>query len=70
MWWKIVNKMAGKSGKNSFWLEHGGRTLDQSELVRALNAFYASVNSDIPPLNLAALPAFLPAEEPSPTRSI
>ena len=67
MWWKIVNKMAGKSGKNSFSLEHGGRTLDQSELVRALNVFYASVNSDIPPLNLAALPAFLPAEEPAPT---
>ena len=29
--------------------------------------FYASVNSDIPPLDVTALPAFLPAKEPVPT---
>ncbi len=68
MWWKIVNKMAGKSEKNhSFSLEHDGRTLNQSELVKALNVFYASVSSDIPPLDVTALPAFLPAKEPIPT---
>ena len=33
MWWKIVNKMAGKSGKNSFSPEHGGRTLVQPHEV-------------------------------------
>ena len=68
MWWKIVNKMACKPEKNHFfWLEHDGRTLNQSELVKALNVFYASVNSDIPPLDVTALPAFLPAKEPIPT---
>ena len=68
MWWKIVNKMACKPERNHFFsLEHDGRTLNQSELVKALNVFYASVNSDIPPLDATALPAFLPAKEPVPT---
>ena len=68
MWWKIVNKMAGKSEKNrSFSLEQNGRTLYQSELVNFLNVFYASVNINIPPLDLTALPAFLPTKEPVPT---
>ena len=65
MWWKIVNKMTCKPEKNHFFsLEHDGRTLNQ---VKALNVFYASVNSDIPPLDVMALPAFLPAKEPVPT---
>ena len=68
MWWKIVKKMACKPEKNNFFsLENDGSTLNQSELVKALNVFHASVNSDIPPLDATALPAFLKAEEPVPT---
>ena len=68
MWWKIVNKMACKPEKNNFFsLEHDERTSNQSELVIALNVLYASVNSDIQPLDATALPAFLPAKEPVPT---
>jgi hypothetical protein len=32
-----------------------------------LNAFYASVNADIPPLDVATLPSFLPSNQPVPS---
>ena len=51
MWWKLVNKMAGKFEKKSnFSFDRDGKTLEQPELVNVLNEFYVSVNSDIPPI--------------------
>ena len=48
-WWNAVNKMSGKSRKNtSFSLDRDGKTLSDSELVNSLNSFYTSVNADIP----------------------
>ena len=62
MWWKLVKKMAGKSEKKSnFSFDRDGKTLEQPELVNVLNECYASVNSDIPPINVTTLPTFLPA---------
>jgi hypothetical protein len=59
-WWKMVNKMSGKPGKiRSFSLERDGITLNGESLASALNEFYVSVNSDIPPLDKDSLPAFL-----------
>jgi hypothetical protein len=60
----MVNKMSGKLGKiRSFSLERDGITLNQAlngeSLASALNEFYVSVNSDIPPLDKDSLPAFL-----------
>ena len=68
MWWKLINKMAGKFVKKSnFSFDRDGKTLEQTELVNVLNEFYASVNSDIPPIDVTTLPAFLPADKIEPT---
>ena len=68
MWRKLVNKMAGESEKRSnFSFDRDGKTLNQPELVNVLNEFYASVNSDIPPIDVTTLPAFLPADKIAPT---
>ena len=53
--------MSGRSEKSThLLLERDGETLSAPELVNALNKFFTSVNSDIPPLDLSLLPAFLP----------
>ena len=66
-WWKIVNNMAGKPGKNSsFNFKRDGIILDQTEVVNNLNMFYASVNNDVPTFDITKLPTFLPAAEPPP----
>ena len=68
MWWKLVNKMAAKSEKKSnFSFDRDGKTLEQPELVNVLNEFYVSVNSDIPPIDVTTLPAFLPADKIAPS---
>ena len=60
-WWRTINKMSGKSNKSkSFSLECNGEKLNDEQLATTLNEFYASVNADIPTLNLTSLPAFLP----------
>ena len=60
-WWRTINKMSGKSNKSkSFSLERNGEKLNDEQLATTLNEFYASVNADIPTLNLTSLPAFLP----------
>ena len=67
MWWKLVNKMAGKSEKKSnFSFDRDGKTLEQPELVNVLNEFYVSVNSDTPPIDVSTPPAFLPADKIAP----
>ena len=66
-WWKIVNNMAGKPGKNSsFNFKCDGIILDQTEVVNNLNMFYASANNDVPTFDITKLPTFLPAAEPPP----
>jgi hypothetical protein len=58
----MVNKMSGKPEKiRSFSLERDSITLNGESLASALNKFYVSVNSDIPPLNKDSLPVFLPS---------
>jgi hypothetical protein len=58
--------MAGRPEKNNcFNFERDGIILDQSELANSLNEFYASVNNDIPTLDVTKLPTFLPAAEPT-----
>ena len=53
--------MSGRSAKSTHLsLERDSKTLSNSELAIALNKFFTSVNSDIPPLDLSSLPAFLP----------
>ena len=60
--------MAGKSEKKSnSSFNRDGITLEKPELVNVLNEFYVSVNSDIPPIDVATLPAFLPADKIVPT---
>ena len=67
-WWKMVNKMTGKPHKTrSCSIERDGVTLNGENLVSALNEFYVSVNSDIPPLDQTSLQAFLPARNHIPT---
>jgi hypothetical protein len=60
----MVNKMSGKPEKTkSFSLERNGETLNDEQLASALNAFYVSVNADIPTFDVNSLPAFLPAND-------
>ena len=64
----MVNKMTGKSDKTRFLsIEGDGITLNSENLASALNEFYVSVNSDIPPLDQTSLQAFLPARNDIPT---
>ena len=52
--------MSGKPEKiRSFSLEGDGITLNGESLASALNEFYVSVSSNIPPLDKDSLPAFL-----------
>jgi hypothetical protein len=54
----------GKPEKNNcFNFERDGIILDQSELANSLDEFYASVNNDIPTLDVTNLLTFLPAAE-------
>ena len=67
-WWSVVNAMSGRSRKDrQFSLQRDGVPLTQQELADSLNAFYASVNADIPPLDVATLPSFLPSNQPVPS---
>ena len=53
--------MSGRSEKSRhLLLERDGKTLSDPELANALNNFFTSVSSDIPPLDLSLLPAFPP----------
>ena len=55
-WWKIINKMSGKSEKTKpFSLERDGEILNDLPLSNALSEFYTSVNADIPPLDVYSL---------------
>ena len=59
--------MSGRSEKSiHLSIQRGGKTLSDFELANALNKFFTSVNSDIPPLDLSLLPAFLPTGDTLP----
>ena len=50
-WWKIINKMSGKSKKTRpFCLERDREILNDLQLSNAVNEFYTSVNAHIPPI--------------------
>ena len=67
-WWSAVSDMSGKPRKATYFsLQHDGKTLSQQELVNSMNYLYTAVNSDIPPLDVTALPAFLPSTEAIPS---
>ena len=69
LWWKLVKRLSGNTkATTSFHIEKkNGSILNDQELVTELNEFFISVNTDIPPLNLHNLPAFLPAIDQLPT---
>ena len=53
--------MSGRSEKSiHLSFERRSKTLSDSELANAVKRFFTCVNSDIPPLDLSVLPAFLP----------
>ena len=59
--------MLGRSRKSSpIHIEKNGVTLTNIELVNALNAFFSSVNADIPTFDLNELPTFLPSADQVP----
>lgn len=63
----LIKCLHGRSEKStSFALEKDGKLLLDLELVNSLNNFYASVNADIPSLDLTTLPAYLPAADQVP----
>ena len=67
-WWNVVNKMSGRPTRASnFSFERDGNIMSQHDLVKTLNEFFVSVNSDIPALDVNTLPSFLPAKERIPT---
>ena len=67
-WWSAMSDMSGKLRKSTYFsLQDDGKTLSQQELVNSLNYFYTTVNSDLPPLDITALPTFLPSTEAIPT---
>ena len=67
-WWNVVNKMSGRPTRASnFSFERDGNIMSQHDLVKTLNEFFVSVNSDIPALDVNMLPSFLPAKERIPT---
>ena len=68
LWWKLVKRLSGNTkATTSFHIEKNGSILNDQELVNELNEFFISVSTDIPPLNLHNLPAFLPAIDQLPT---
>ena len=67
-WWHIINTMSGRTkSQPQFRIERDGHLLSEAELAESLNDYFVMVGSDIPPLDLPNLPAFLPAAAPSPT---
>ena len=53
--------MSGRSEKSiHLSFDRHSKTLSDSELANAVKRFFTCVNSDIPPLDLSVLPAFLP----------
>ena len=53
--------MSGRSEKSiHLSFERHSKTLSDSELANAVKRFFTCVNSDVPPLDLSVLPAFLP----------
>ena len=67
-WWNIINTMSTRTNSQpQFRIERDGHLLSEAELTESLNDYFVTVGSDIPPLDLPNLPAFLPAAAPSPT---
>ena len=67
-WWSLVNKLAGKPtscSELSYPDEHGN-IISGIALASRLNRYFISVTSDIQPLDLSALPAFLPSPDQPP----
>lgn len=60
--------MVNKSDKSRpLSIERDGKVLNRENLASALNEFYVSVNSDIPPFNQTSLQALQPARNDMPT---
>ena len=65
-WWSMVNKLAGKarSPNELSYTDEEGRIISGATLATCLNEFFVSVISDIKPLDISALPCFLPSPQP------
>ena len=68
--YKVQHEITNKKRifhKSEVVLKRDGRTMCPQELANSSNAYYVSVNVDIPPLDTKTLPAFLPAAKDLPT---
>ena len=66
-WWRTVNAVLGRAyGQYCFTLERDGVVLSEGELAESPNKYFATVAADIPPLDTACLPPFLPSADEVP----
>ena len=66
-WWRTINAMSGRAySQYCFTLERDGVVLSEGELAESLNQYFATVAADIPPLDTACLPPFLPSADEVP----